>query len=213
MPTSAWSIVVPVKRPEHAKTRLSDAVGELRPVMARAFAADTVAAALACPAVVQVVVVTDDDETGRTAREQGAVVVADGPDAGLNAALRHGAVAARSLVPDAGVAAMAADLPALRPEELSRVLEAAAAHPVAFVSDAAGIGTTLYAVAPGVEFAPDFGGRSRAAHRSGGAVEIDLDDVPSMRRDIDTPIDLWDAMRLGLGTHTESVIVHLDAAF
>lgn len=213
MPTPRWSIVVPVKRPEHAKTRLSDAVGELRPFMARAFAADTVAAALSCPSVAQVIVVTDDDEAGQTAREQGAVVVPDGPDAGLNAALRHGAATARALMPDAAVAAVAADLPALRPEELSRVLDAASAHPVSFVSDAAGIGTTLYAVGPGVDFAPAFGGRSRAAHRAGGAVEIDLDGVPSIRRDIDTPIDLWDAMRLGLGTHTESVIVHLDAAF
>lgn len=213
MTSLLWSIVVPVKRPEYAKTRLSDAVGELRPTMARAFAADTVTAALACPSVVQVVVVTDDAPAGDAAREQGAVVVPDSPDAGLNAALSHGAQEARVRRPDAGVAAIAADLPALRSAELTRVLDAATAHPESFLADAAGVGTTLYAVAPGAEFAPRFGGRSRATHRSSGATELELDDVSSVRRDIDTPIDLWDAMRLGLGAHTESVIVHLDAAF
>ena len=213
MPSLIWSIVVPVKRPEHAKTRLSDAVGDLRPTMARAFAADTVAAALECPSVAQVVVVTDDADAAEVAREQGAVVVPDSPDAGLNAALRHGADEARRRLPAAGVAAVAADLPALRSDELARVLATAADHRTSFLADAAGIGTTLYAVGAGVEFAPRFGGRSRAAHRAAGAVELDLDDVPSVRRDIDTPVDLWDAMRLGLGTHSESVIVHLDAAF
>ena len=177
------------------------------------FAADTVAAALACASVDQVVVVTDDAATTRTAREHGAVVVPDSPDAGLNAALRHGADEARRRLPRTGVAAIAADLPALRPEELGRVLAVAAQHRESFLADAAGVGTTVYAVAPDLVFAPQFGGRSRAAHRAAGAVEIDLDDVPSVRRDIDTPVDLWDAMRLGMGAHSESVMPHLDAAF
>ena len=213
MPDAAWSAVIPVKRPEHAKTRLTDAVGELRPVMARAFAADTVAAASACPSVAQVIVVTDDPDATDAAAAQGAIVIPDSPDAGLNAALGHGAAEARLRRPDAGVAAIAADLPTLRTDELARVLEAATAHDASFLSDAAGVGTTLYAVGPGVVFAPSFGGRSRATHRAAGVVELDVADVPTARRDIDTPVDLWDAMRLGLGTHSESVIVHLDAAF
>lgn len=209
----AWSIVVPVKRPEFAKTRLAETVGELRPQVARAFAADTVAAALACPAVARVVVVTDDDEAAAEAALLGAEVVADAPDAGLNAALRHGAATVRSGGADVAVASLAADLPALRPDELRRVLVAASAHPVSFLADAAGIGTTLYAAAPGQEFEPRFGGRSRAAHRAAGAIELDVPDVPSVRRDIDTAVDLWDAMRLGLGPRTEAMIVQLDVAF
>lgn len=200
-----WSIVVPVKRPELAKTRLADAAGKHRPALARAFAADTVAAALATPGVMDVVVVTDDDLFAAEARELGAVVVADAPDAGLNAALRHGADEARARRPGTAVAALSADLPALRPEELARVLTAAADHPVSFVADLAGIGTTVYAVTPGHEFEPRFGGRSRAAHRAAGAADLDLGGIASVRRDADTEVDLWDALRLGVGPRTKAV--------
>ena len=207
-----WTVVIPVKRPEHAKTRLADAVGELRPRFARAFAADTVQAAIDCPPVARVLVVTDDDETAAEARSLGAEVVADTPDAGLNAALRHGAAAARSDDAHAAVVSLSADLPALRPAELERVLTAAAEHPLSFVADAAGIGTTSYAAGPGVPFEPAFGGRSRAAHRLAGAVELDLDDIPSARRDVDTAVDLWDARRLGVGPRTAALLEVLDVA-
>lgn len=213
MPTpQRWSIIVPVKRPEFAKTRLADALGELRPLMARALAADTVAAALACALVEEVIVVTDDDEAAAEARQLGAAVVADAPDAGLNAALRHGAATVREHRPDAAVASLSADLAALRPAELELVLDAASGYPVSFVADAAGIGTTLYASGPGAPFEPAFGGRSRAAHRVAGAVELELDGVPTVRRDIDTAVDLWDARRLGLGPRTAAVVTKLDPA-
>jgi 2-phospho-L-lactate guanylyltransferase len=45
--STAWSVVVPVKRPELAKTRLRALAGVHRADLARAIAADTVAAALA----------------------------------------------------------------------------------------------------------------------------------------------------------------------
>jgi 2-phospho-L-lactate guanylyltransferase len=201
-----------VKRPELAKTRLADAVGDLRPHLARAFAADTVAAVLACSAVAAVVVVTDDDDAAVVARALGATVIADAPDAGLNAALRHGADEILAAHPDASLAALAADLPALRPDELGRVLSAAGHHGQSFVSDAAGIGTTLYAARHGSTFDPRFGGRSRASHRAAGAVELQLDGIASIRRDIDTAVDLWDAARLGLGPRTSALVSALDVA-
>lgn len=200
-----WSIVIPVKRPELAKTRLADATGEHRPALARAFAADTVAAAITTAGVAAVVVVTDDPPFADEARDLGAIVVADAPDAGLNAALRHGANEARARRPDTAVAALSADLPALRPEELARVLGEAVGHPTSFVADLAGVGTTVYAVLPGTDFAPRFGGRSRAAHRAAGAVDLDLDGITSVRRDVDTEVDLWDALRLGVGPRTKAV--------
>lgn len=211
MPTTLpWSLVIPVKRPEFAKTRLADTVGELRPHIARAFAADTAAAALACALVEDVTVVTDDDESAQRLRSLGALVVADAPDAGLNAALRHGAAEVRARRPDAPVAALSADLPALRPAELEQALGAASEHPVSFVADVAGVGTTLYACASGSPFEPRFGGRSRAAHREAGAVELDVAAIPSVRRDVDTAVDLWDATRLGLGPHTQAAMAQLD---
>jgi 2-phospho-L-lactate guanylyltransferase len=209
--TQPWVIVIPVKRPEIAKTRLADAVDELRPHLARAFAADTTTAALACPDVSRVVVVTDDDDVARQAVLTGAHVVEDAPDAGLNPALVHGVAHARALAPQSPVATLSADLPALRSGELSSVLQAAAQHPASFLADAAGTGTTLYATAPGVRFAPRFGLGSRLAHLAAGAVELEVVDVDSVRRDVDTADDLWDAVRLGLGAHSQALIAQLDA--
>ena len=115
-------------------------------------AADTVRAAAACPAVAVVVVVTDDPAAASTLGALGAMVVGDEPDAGLNPALAHGAAVAAASRPACGTAALAADLPALRPAELGRGLAAAAQWPEAFVADAEGSGTTLYAARPGAAF-------------------------------------------------------------
>src|SRR5918993_733293 len=138
----SWGVIVPGKLPEVAKPRLADLAGSRRPAIARAFAADTVAAALACPEVAEVVVVTDDVQTAEAVTAMGATVVDDAPDAGLNAALRHGAQVARGRRPGAPTAALSADLPALRP-------------------------------------------------------------------DVDDAVDLWDAVRLGVGPHTAALAVML----
>lgn len=174
----------------------------LRPRLALAFARDTVAAALSCPAVRDVVVVTDDPEAGPALAALGAGVVPDEPDEGLNAALAHGARTVRARRPGAALAALNADLPALRPSELSRVLEFSAAFPRAFVTDAAGIGTTFLSAAPGVELRPLFGGPSRSRHLDSGAVEITLTGIDSVRQDVDTGEDLYAALGLGVGPHT-----------
>lgn len=210
---TGWSIVVPVKRPELAKTRLADAAGAHRPDLARAFAADTVAAALTCPTVAEVVVVTDDTAAAGELSGLGALVVADTPDAGLNAALRHGADIIKARGPGLPIAALSADLPALRPDELSLVLDSAAGHEVSFVADAHGIGTTVYAARGDARFDPQFGGRSRAAHRAAGAAELDVAGVPSVRRDVDTGVDLYDAIRLGVGPRTKEIVGRLDASW
>ncbi|QES48036.1 2-phospho-L-lactate guanylyltransferase [Streptomyces venezuelae] len=197
-----WSLVVPLKPLAAAKSRLAAAAGPDRAGLALAFAQDTVAAALACASVRDVVVVTDDPRAGAELARLGARIVPDVPGAGLNAALAHGARMVRTARPAAAVAAMNADLPSLRPVELLRVLERAEVFPRAFLPDAAGIGTTLLSAAPGVELAPAFGGPSRARHSASGAVEIALTDVDSVRRDVDTGVDLRAAAVLGLGRHT-----------
>ncbi|MCX4965070.1 2-phospho-L-lactate guanylyltransferase [Streptomyces sp. NBC_00654] len=201
--TGAWSLVVPLKPLARAKSRLGRATGELlRPRLALAFAQDTVAAALSCPGVRDVVVVTDDAVAGAALSALGARILPDTPAAGLNAALAHGARCARELRPRGAVAALNADLPALRPAELSRVLDFSAAFPRAFVTDAAGIGTTFLSAAPGVELRPAFGGPSRAGHLASGATEIPLPGLDSVRRDVDTGEDLRVALALGVGPHT-----------
>ncbi|MFC8200015.1 2-phospho-L-lactate guanylyltransferase [Streptomyces sp. NPDC060006] len=208
-----WTLVIPLKALARAKSRLSDTAADgLRPGLALAFAQDTVAAALACPGVADVAVVTGDVRAGRALAALGARIVPDEPGGGLNAALRHAAAAVRTANPHAPLAALNADLPALRPTELARVLSAAAEFPRAFLPDAAGLGTTLLAASPGRELLPAFGTDSRARHRASGAVELLLPGVPSVRQDVDTGADLRAALALGVGPRTAAAVERLKAA-
>ncbi|MFE9612516.1 2-phospho-L-lactate guanylyltransferase [Streptomyces sp. NPDC006012] len=205
-----WTLVIPVKSLALAKSRLADTAADgLRPGLALAFAQDTVAAALACEAVRDVAVVTDDALAGRELAALGARIVPDEPGGGLNAALAHAAGVVRASDAGSAVAALNADLPALRTPELSRVLEAATEFPRAFLPDAAGVGTTLLTAAPGLELLPAFGVDSRARHRASGAVELQLDAVDSVRQDVDTGDDLRAALALGVGPRTSAATARL----
>jgi len=197
-------VVVPAKRLAVAKTRLrplTAGTGDEHAVWVLALLADTVAAAVAAPGVVRVVVVTADPDAAAVVRELGADTVPDVPDRGLNPALAHGALAAGT----GAVAALSSDLPALRAEELTAALAAAAAAgPRSFVADAGGTGTTLL-TAVGVPLDPQFGRGSAAAHRAGGAVEL-TGAWPGLRRDVDTAEDLRAADALGLGPRTARLV-------
>ncbi|WP_327589243.1 2-phospho-L-lactate guanylyltransferase [Nonomuraea sp. NBC_00507] len=203
-----WSLVIPVKTLVAAKTRLAAATGPHRTEFAVAVASDTVAAALACPPVARVIVVTADPAAAGPLAALGADVVPD-PDRGLNTALRTGAAHAARVASADAVGALQADLPALRPAELEVALAAAAEFDQSFVPDALDVGTTFYGVRPGVAFSPRFGGESRAKHLAGGAKELSVPGIDSVRRDVDTPDDLRAAVALGLGPHTAAVVARL----
>ena len=204
-----FSVLMPVKVLAQAKSRLAGLTGARRAELALALACDTVTAVLGSDAVARVIVITDDQVAGLALAALGALVIPDEPRDGLNAALRYGAAYAAARWPGDGTAALSADLPALRPEQIGRALRAAAAWPTAFMADAAGDGTTLYTAAPGAAFRPAFGLGSRARHAAGGAAELGLDGVPGLRRDVDTPSDLRDAVALGLGSHSASLAAEL----
>jgi 2-phospho-L-lactate guanylyltransferase len=231
----SWTVLLPVKVLARAKSRLAVLAGDRRRELALAFASDTVTAVIACPEVARVVVVTSDPAAGPLLAALGAIIVADepadrsdrretrgtpsgvdlAPDLGvqdlLNAALRHGAAVAARRWPGTGLAALTADLPAMSPAELATALRAAGTVPggAAFVPDAAGVGTTLYAVPPGGEFLPLFGGASRARHAAAGATELAIADTTGLRRDVDTPDDLREALELGAGPFTRAVAADL----
>src|SRR4051795_2463495 len=124
-----WTLVVPVKPLAQAKSRLSGPAGPHRERLALAIATDTGSAVLRSSRVQGVVVVTDDPVAAPELAALGAIVVPDEPDDGLNPALVHGAAQARRIAPASGVGALSAALPALRPAELDRVLEAAEETP------------------------------------------------------------------------------------
>lgn len=197
-----WSIVLPVKRPHTAKTRLA-LPPALRARMARAMALDTVTAVLDCPLVAQVLIITD--EPPRDFARLGATVLPDAPRAGLNAALSYGAEqAARSGT--AGVAAVAADLPALRSAELTAALLAVPTAGRAVVADDSGAGTTLLAAASGVALRPAYGPGSHRRHVEGGASDVTPVSGPGLRRDVDTLADLRAAMLLGVGRYCAELL-------
>ncbi|GAB2744189.1 hypothetical protein GCM10027174_17360 [Salinifilum aidingensis] len=202
-------LVVPVKPLDLAKTRLHGAADAgagrrtAHTALVAAVVLDTVLAARAASGVADVTVVTSDPALRALFREHGVETCADAPDAGLNAALRHGAqLAVRRGARRVG--ALQADLPALRPEELDAALRASGGGR-AFCPDRHGTGTTLLVAGRDEPLEPRFGASSAAAHARSGAPAL-TGPWPSLRCDVDTAADLEHAARLGLGTRTRRAL-------
>ena len=215
---ASWTVLLPLKPLTAAKTRLDHPD---RSAIALAMAQDTVAAVLAAgdDLVAEVIVITDDpraraalaglDQPAAPRQRPRLLLVADEPASGLNPALAHGARLARQRRPGCGVAALSADLPALRPDELRTALRAAPPGARAVLADAAGTGTVLLAAAPGQPLDPAFGPGSHAAHLGSGAVDLTGElagAVPGLRRDVDTLADLAAARALGVGPATAGAL-------
>jgi 2-phospho-L-lactate guanylyltransferase len=242
----AWTVVIPAKAPIRAKTRLAPHLDDAsRMALARAFAADTVAAALAAASVARVIVVGDDsslagdaeflDERGPGSGADSSAVPRDRAEAadagaahvlpprahpetdglvgrpaqagaGLTRSIAHGIAHARSTGAE-HVAVLLGDVPCLRPGDLDDALALAAEHPLAFVPDADGTGTTLATALAGVGFEPRFGPDSAGEHARAGFVPLEAS--ARLRRDVDTLVALEEAIALGTGAHTAHVIATL----
>ncbi|MGI8901156.1 MAG: 2-phospho-L-lactate guanylyltransferase [Nocardioides sp.] len=205
----AFGVIVPVKPPAFAKSRLGGLGERVRRDLAAAFASDTVAAALRADRVALVLAVTDDHRLARDLVALGADVLPDGTADDLNQTLVLAASELTRRAPRLGLAALCADLPALRPEDLGAALTHAPADRMGFVADADRIGTTLLTSPTLDGFRPGFGKHSRSVHLARGAREIEAGDMPSLRRDVDTPSDLAAALRLGIGPLTSQVAADL----
>jgi 2-phospho-L-lactate guanylyltransferase len=199
--------LVPVKPPALGKSRLVGLPEEQRVALAAAFARDTVAAARAAERVAVVMVVTDDAAFAAVAAAAGCATLPDGVTGDLNGSLVQAAMEAGRRWPSYAVAAVCADLPALRSEDLDAALAQVPDRGTAFVADARGEGTTMYAAASAALFAPRFGPGSRDAHAQEGAVEAS-GDLASLRHDVDDVGDLGRAMVLGVGRHTADAMGH-----
>lgn len=195
-----FALLVPVKPLALAKSRLSGmGAADREPVM-RAFALDAIAAATRCPLVARVHVVSDDPGFDADDLQR----LPDEGEGDLNRALHHAALRVRLDDPTTAVAALCADLPSLRSDDLAEAL-GAGLGPRWFVADAAGTGTTLLVAGPGVDLDPRFGTESARRHEESGARPVRAD-VASLRRDVDTDEDLAAARMLGLGNHTSAVL-------
>jgi 2-phospho-L-lactate/phosphoenolpyruvate guanylyltransferase len=203
----AAAAVVALKPSEYAKSRL-DLPAPLRQHLAETMALDTLRALAA--AVSRVVVVSGQPALASRLTRAGipAAVLPEPAQPGMNAALAYGAERLRT---DGfgSVLACVGDLPALRTASVSRVLQASAPVPRAFLADASGTGTTML-VANQAPLLPAFSGRSAARHRAGGALpltnELLGEPLADARRDVDTEIDLAAATGLGVGPFTGALV-------
>lgn len=229
---AGWTVVVPVKSLSGAKTRLAPELSPAeRAALARAFALDTVDAAAAAERVTRVVVVSDEPAIELALRETvGVDVVPEVGPRGLSAAIAHGVAVARADLPGSraedggfagvedpvsardarGVAVLLGDLPVMRSRDLDAALELAARHPLAFVPDAEGTGTTLATARAGEPLVAHFGADSAARHAAAGFVDLVAEHpgavAPRLRRDVDTAAELAAVVALGTGPRTASVV-------
>ncbi len=209
--------IIPVRGLERAKTRLGEALDpEERHALVEGLLRRTIQAAVATPGIRAVAVVSPDPEALAVAADAGAVTLPQG-GGGLNEGLADGRAWARELGASA-LLVIPADLPAIDPDELDRVLQTArdrlagsrsaarragtaVTSLVALVADRAGEGTNLLLLAPPGAIPFQFGPGSRAAHAGAaaraGAVYVEL--ASPLGLDLDTPDDLLAAEAVGLG--------------
>ncbi|MFE7421186.1 2-phospho-L-lactate guanylyltransferase [Rhodococcus sp. NPDC057529] len=198
-----WSVVVPVKDLMHAKSRLL--VGAHRPKLALAFAQDTVAA-LSRSRDVGVVFVVTEDRTVRETLSSPNVCFLDDPKMGLNQSITESISTVRSLGFGEKVAVVVADLPALRPDDFSAASAIAANFHFSFVADQDGRGTTALFFSDSMAGQPRFGPNSSRAHTLAGSVELDMQGIDGIRRDVDEVEHLEATCELGLGDHTRAAL-------
>lgn len=199
---TGWTIIVPVKPAAIGKTRLTGVYD--REALARALALDTIAAAAATPRVSRVVVVTDDTEITHLVAQWPAVdVLTEGDVRGLDAAIARGAETSGRGAPRA---ALLGDVPALTPHDLDAALELAGHVERGLVPDAEGTGSTLVTARPGAVWVSAFGADSAARHRLLGCADLAVPRDSTLRRDVDTAVQLAEAVALGVGPRTAAVL-------
>ena len=197
--------VVPAKALHEAKSRLG------REDLTLAFLADVLGALSNSASVTSIAVVTSDPLIAELAQDLGCQVVSEGQEVGLTAAIKTGIDYCIQLDSQNGpenhrILVVLGDLPCLTSDHIDSFIELAAPFDCAFLSDSEGIGSTMWIRRSQSEAVPRFGIRSRASHREVGAQEISDPSLRGARRDVDTEIDLWDAIRIGVGESTQGAL-------
>lgn len=219
-------VLIPVKRLARAKSRLAPRLEPIeRKLLALAMLEDTLRAASASPLVGRITVVTPDESAASRARGLGVDVLSEStllpsappgvrrhphhPHNPLNAALDAASRRVRVEYSPSTLVVLQADLPALRPQELTTAI-ALAAGGRAIVADHSGTGTTTLIVpGEGEDLCPRFGPWSAREHQRGGARAL-TGDWPGLRSDVDTPEDLRRVHLLGVGSATAALLEALD---
>lgn len=186
--------VLPVKRFELAKTRLSGALDpDARRALAEAMVADVLDALLGCAALDGVIVVTNERPVAALAGAAGARVLPDPHESGQSAAALVGIEQA---IADGyeRVLLVPGDCPALDGAAIEALMHAAPPPPsVTAVADRHGEGTNALLLAPPVVIEPGFGPGSLERHRARAAASgaaWSTVELPGLLLDIDTTEDL-----------------------
>jgi 2-phospho-L-lactate/phosphoenolpyruvate guanylyltransferase len=203
-------VLIPMKPLAAAKERLAPALsGDERRRLSLAMLADVIAAAQGFD---RVWVLNSDDDASELSRASGVEAVHDpAPGAGLNASLE---AATRAAVGEGatGVLVVSADLPGVAAADLVALV---ASPGVALAPDRAGTGTNALWRAPGDLIDVAFGPNSLAAHaesaRAAGMPALVVA-RPGLALDVDTPDDLAEAWRHGVGPATRKALEELGIA-
>jgi 2-phospho-L-lactate guanylyltransferase len=187
-----WALV-PAKPFDKAKSRLAEALSsEARRALARDLLAHTLGVLRVTAGLEGVAVISRDPEVEAMAREHQAVVLPETSsrldvivDGGLDALSLRGARAALIVV---------ADLPELKPDELTQMIQLGERYPIVLAPDEREEGTNALFVAPPDRMRTCFGRRgSFHAHReraSALGIEAAVLHAPSLAFDLDTVDDL-----------------------
>ena len=198
MLSSRWHAIVPAKRLKDAKSRLG------RDDLTIPFLTDVLSALRTSSRVHDVTVITADDSYGQIAKQLGCQIILEESNAGLLPAINQGVSAHRNRGEDTLLVVLG-DLPCLTSGQVDLFIDQGSQYDCAFLPDAEGTGSTMW-MAQSPTQNPQFGARSRAAHRESGAVEISHPELRGARRDVDTQVNLWDAIRIGVGPATRAAI-------
>lgn len=199
--------VLPVKRFAAAKRRLATGLDdERREALVAAMLEDVLEAIGAARSIEGTIVVSDEPAAAKAAARAGTELIPDpcGEAEQEGGGDRGGSSGGHSLAALAGVASaeereadcavlLPGDCPLLDPRELDRMLTGVPSRYVAVVPDRHGTGTNALVLAPPDAIRPSFGEGSRdrhvAAAREAG-IPFEVEDVPSLALDLDTPADI-----------------------
>lgn len=199
--------ILPVKRFVNAKSRLAPVLGRgERRELARSMFEDVLHTLSRCRNMLaETIVVTADGEAAAIGRREGATVIFEPEDRGINAAVRL-ALARLDGSPGGGVLIVPSDIPQLSAAAIATAVDAISQPlTLAIAAAAKDGGTNLLACRPGAAVPLHYGPYSyvrhtRAAEQAGLAVRALH--VPDLLLDIDRPDDLHAFQALGTRTRT-----------
>jgi 2-phospho-L-lactate/phosphoenolpyruvate guanylyltransferase len=185
--------IVPVKRFAEAKRRLATGVDDRRRrALAAAMLEDVLAAIGESRSVKRTIVVSGDPRAQEIAAAASAEVVPDPTDEAHSVAARAGIARAEAEAADC-VVLLPGDCPLLEGRDLDRLLTGVPARYVGIVPDRHGSGTNALVLSPPGVLEPAFGEGSRDRHVAAARaaeVPFEVEEVPSLALDVDTPADL-----------------------